>query len=147
MSDLMQLAYISKSSIQGDLKYVEEQIASILAVAQKKNAERNITGALLYSGGYFCQVLEGGEDDISELFETIQMDDRHTEVTVLHFEPLQERGFTEWAMAFAGLEASMRFDIEGIKASKDELQMRETGYHVASTLSQLVSQHQSLLNS
>lgn len=146
MSDLMQLAYISKSAIDGDLNYIRQQVADILQVAQKKNAKLDITGALLYSGGYFCQVLEGAEEDIGDLFETIQMDGRHSEVTVLHFEPLQERGFREWAMAFAGVEESMRFDMDGIKASKDELQMRETGHHLASTLSQLVAQHQSLLD-
>lgn len=145
MSELMQLAYISKSNIQGDLTAIREQIANILDAAQKNNAEQDITGALLYSGGYFCQVLEGDEDAIGELVEKIQMDSRHSDITILHFEPVEKRDFTEWAMAFAGVEASMRFDIDGIKSSKDELAIQENGHHVATTLSQLVAQHQSLL--
>ena len=105
-----------------------------------------ITGALLFSGGYFCQTIEGPEDSIEELFETIQMDDRHGEITVLHFEEIEERGFSDWSMAFAGIEDTMRFDIDGIKESKDELGMRETGKALVAVLDELVNQHQAIKN-
>jgi lipase chaperone LimK len=106
-----------------------------------------VTGALLYSGGYFCQVIEGPEAVLEELFESIQMDRRHGDVTVLHFKPVEARGFSEWAMALAGIEDHMRFDIEGIRASKDDLTMQEAGRDLVSVLEQLVKQHQSVLNS
>lgn len=144
MSDLYRMAYISKSVLPGTREYVQSQIESILASATKNNPSMDITGALLYSGGYFCQVIEGPEDAIEELFETIQMDDRHGEVTVLHFEPIEERGFSNWSMAFAGIEDEMRFDIDGIKSSKDELGMRETGIALVNVLDELVNQHQSM---
>lgn len=145
MSDLYNLAYISKNTIKGSEDEVKAQIESILAAAHKNNPANNVTGALLYSGGYFCQVIEGEEEVLEELFETIQMDDRHGEVTVLHFEPIEHRSFGEWAMALAGIENAMRFDIEGVKASKDELLMAETGKHLVNTLDTMVKQHQSIL--
>ncbi|AEP28378.1 BLUF domain-containing protein [Brumicola nitratireducens] len=144
MGDLYNIAYISKNAIHGNHEEIKQQISDILAKAQKNNPVRGISGALLYSGGYFCQVIEGPEDEIEELFEIIQMDDRHSDVTVLHFEPLEERGFSDWSMAFAGIEENMRFDIDGIKNSKDELAMKETGKALVNVLELLVSQHQSV---
>ena len=146
MSELYRMAYISKSKLVGDRDAVKQEVESILAAATRNNPSIDVTGALLYSGGYFCQTIEGPEDSIEELFETIQMDGRHSDVTVLHFEPIEERGFSDWSMAFAGIEETMRFDIEGIKASKDELGMKETGVALVKVLDDLVNQHQGILN-
>lgn len=147
MSDLYNLAYISKNTIKGNADEVKGQITNILATAHKNNPEKGVTGALLYSGGYFCQVIEGPEEVLEDLFETIQMDGRHGDVTVLHFEPIEARGFGEWAMALAGIEDNMRFDVEGVRASKDELKMKETGRDLVNVLEQMVKQHQSVLKS
>jgi hypothetical protein len=145
MSNLYHLAYISKNTISGSLLEIETQIRQILDVAGRNNPSKGITGALLYSGGYFCQVIEGPEEPLEELYEVIQMDPRHGEVTVLHFEPIAKRGFNEWAMAFAGVEEDMRFDIEAIRASKDEVAMAETGRDMVVVLEKLVQQHQNSL--
>ena len=147
MSDLYNLAYISKNTIKGSSEVINEEIRKILASARKNNPALGVTGALLYSGGYFCQVIEGPEEVLEELFENIQMDNRHGDVTVLHFEPIEARGFSDWAMALAGVEDHMRFDIEGVLKSKDELAMKETGQHIASVLEQLVKQRQSVVGS
>lgn len=144
MSELFRLAYISKNTIEGTREEIQAQIESILAAATKNNPSIDVTGALLYSGGYFCQAIEGPEEPLEELFETIQMDPRHGDVTVLSFEEIEERGFSAWSMAFAGIEDEMRWDIDGIRASKDELTMRETGEALVATLDELVSQHQRL---
>lgn len=147
MSKLYNLAYISKNTIKGSSDEIQEEIRKILASARKNNPALGVTGALLYSGGYFCQVIEGSEEVLEELFENIQMDNRHGDVTVLHFEPIEARGFSDWAMALAGVEDHMRFDIEGVLKSKDELAMKETGRHIVAVLEQLVKQRQSVLRS
>lgn len=147
METLYNLAYISKNMISGDAAVISDQIKDILSAAQRNNPKLGVTGALLYSGGYFCQVIEGPEDILEELFETIQMDERHGQVTVLQFSPIEERGFSDWAMALAGIEEDMRWDIEGVLKNKDELKMRETGKDLVYTLEKLVSQHQSVLSS
>lgn len=146
MSDLYHLAYISKNSIGGTEDDINKQVKSILSTAQTNNPALGITGALLYSGGYFCQVIEGESEALEDLFETIQMDPRHNQVTVLHFEPIEQRNFSEWAMARAGIEDSMRFDIEGIRASKDEIMVQRNGRELVNVLEQLVKQHQSTVS-
>jgi len=145
MSKLYNLAYISKNTIKGNAEEIKDQIRDILAAAHRNNPSLGVTGALLYSGGYFCQVIEGPEDVLEELFESIQMDGRHGDVTVLHFQPIESRGFSDWAMALAGIEETMRFDIDGVLASKDDLKMKETGRDLVSVLEQMVTQHQSVL--
>lgn len=147
MSKLYNLAYISKNTIKGNAAEIKEQIRDILAAAHRNNPAVGVTGALLYSGGYFCQVIEGPEEVLEDLFESIQMDGRHGDVTVLHFQPIEARGFSEWAMALAGIEDSMRFDIEGVLDSKDDFKMKETGRDLVSVLEQMVKQHQSVLQS
>lgn len=145
MRDLYRLAYISRNTIDGGIEEVRGQIRRILAAAHRKNPALGITGALLYSGGFFCQVIEGPQEAIEELFETIQMDGRHADVTVLQFEPVEERGFDDWAMAFAGIEDEMRFDLDAIKASKDALALREAGQDLVVVLDRLVRARQASL--
>lgn len=142
MTHLYSLAYISKNAIDEANQAVEAQIKLILDAAHRNNPALGVTGALLYSGGWFCQVLEGEEDVLDELFETIQMDPRHNQVTVLHFDEIETRGFDEWAMAYAGIQSELPFDIDGVLASKDELKMKETGQSLITTLENIVKGHE-----
>lgn len=145
MSNLYQLSYISKNLIVGDKEALEAQIKSILSSATKNNLKLGITGALLYSGGYFCQVIEGEEENIEDLFESIQIDDRHAQVTVLNFEKIDERSFSQWSMAFAGIEDSMRFDITGLKDAendKDTIAIKQVAKNIVSVLTELVHKKQ-----
>jgi hypothetical protein len=142
MQEMYRITYVSKSEITGDLHAIKQQVESILSSAMQNNPELGITGALLYSGGYFCQVIEGEEDNIEELYETIQMDARHSEVTILNYEAVDDRIFTNWAMAFAGIEDELKFDLEGIKDDPSELQLKEAGNSILETLESMVVKKQ-----
>ncbi|HYF06396.1 MAG TPA: BLUF domain-containing protein [Acetobacteraceae bacterium] len=99
---LFRLTYVSRNGLPGDAAAREAGTASILAVARRNNARLGVTGALLFTETCFAQVLEGPLATIEELFETIQCDSRHAEVVVLLAEPVAERAFGDWSMAFAG---------------------------------------------
>ena len=142
MQNLYQLSYISKNMIEGDKQILQSQIESILTSASNNNVKLGITGALLYSGGYFCQVIEGEEDNLESIFEIIQQDSRHAEITVLNFEKTNERNFYEWSMAFAGIEESMRFDITGLKDIKDQTSLQKAGKNIVNVLEVLVRKKQ-----
>lgn len=144
MSNLYQLSYISKNVMGGDKQVLKLQIDSILASSSKNNFKLGITGALLYSGGYFCQVIEGEEDNIEDVFEKIQLDSRHAKVVVLNFERVNERSFSEWSMAFVGIEESMRFDISDLKDAKNKEKMKQTGKNIVSVLESLVIKKQAI---
>lgn len=57
---------------------------------------------LLYNAGSFAQILEGPLNNVQRIFETIQRDSRHGQVTVIQSEFTARRQFPDWAMAFAG---------------------------------------------
>lgn len=99
-SNLIQLIYAS-SAWQ---LLSEDEILNILEVSRKNNAERNITGVLLYKGGNFLQVLEGDEEAVSRLYQTIERDQRHKGVIVLAKRKIAEREFPDWSMGFVNLD-------------------------------------------
>lgn len=102
--ELYSLAYFSRNCIRGTPDDVEAGIRQILASARRNNARVGVTGALLFSDGCFAQVLEGAREDIEAVFENIECDPRHSEVTILHLHPIPERSFGQWSMAFAGID-------------------------------------------
>jgi hypothetical protein len=73
-------------------------IEDILEKSRTKNPAIGVTGILCYSGDIFIQVLEGGRDEVSELYNAIVRDSRHTHVRLLGFEEIRERKFCNWAM-------------------------------------------------
>lgn len=71
---------------------------SILAQSRAHNPASGITGILCYGGGIFLQALEGGRNQVSELYGHIQQDKRHKDVVLLHYEEISERRFGGWTM-------------------------------------------------
>lgn len=71
---------------------------SILETSRKKNPEQGVTGLLCASENLFVQVLEGGRDEVSELYNAIVRDGRHRQVRILLYEEITERRFGNWTM-------------------------------------------------
>jgi hypothetical protein len=82
----------------------KEELLDILRVSLRNNEIGPVTGLLLYQGGNFMQVLEGPEEAVMDIFGKIQKDTRHTDIIVLNNEPLEERAFSDWRMAFLNLD-------------------------------------------
>lgn len=95
---LVRLLYASRLTDGGPAA-----IESILAQSRAKNPELGITGVLCHGGGVFMQVLEGGRAPVNELYNRIARDDRHREVTLLHYEEIAERRFSNWTMGQVNL--------------------------------------------
>src|SRR5512137_2000370 len=76
---------------------------SILDQSRAHNPKLGITGVLCYSDDVFIQVLEGGRDEVCELYNTIARDRRHQEVRILSFEEIRERRFGAWTMGQVNL--------------------------------------------
>ena len=96
-------------------------------------------GALMYSGGYFCQLLEGPAAEVEHLFEVSMSDDRHQGVEILFFDPAPDRYFGAWATAFAGYDDQPPFKIAGVKASQDDIHARAFGRNLVDAMSRLVA--------
>lgn len=90
---MQQLVYMSQP-----FGYSEATLAGILTVARSKNAQHDITGALICRSDIYLQLLEGPVGKIETLFENIRTDDRHLDIHVLIRARVEDRLFPEWAM-------------------------------------------------
>lgn len=81
-----------------------DELLEILRVSRERNAVCSVTGLLLYMSGNFMQVLEGEEADVLPIFQSILNDRRHHDIIVLMQEPIPNRQFADWQMAFANLD-------------------------------------------
>lgn len=102
MSALYRLVYASKNLIVGTDADATIQIDQILESSRRNNPRAGVTGALMFNGGAFAQVLEGPQKGVEDTFERIQRDIRHGDVTVLECGPVDARNFDTWSMAFVG---------------------------------------------
>jgi hypothetical protein len=80
-----------------------EVIDAILQASRKGNPAAGVTGLLCHSGDVFMQVLEGGRDVVSALYNRIANDPRHTDVILLQYEEITERRFAGWSMGQVNL--------------------------------------------
>ncbi len=98
---LYRLTYCSQSRLTGAPQDRRAALSKLLTSARRRNASMGLTGALVFSAQRFAQVLEGPMEAIEQVFELIQRDHRHGNVTVLDYGPVEARAFPGWSMAFA----------------------------------------------
>ena len=94
------LAYVSTETEP----FSQIDLVELLAVARGANAERGVTGLLLYREGCFYQVLEGNEFAVKKTFNDIEQDRRHRDVQVLFKGESESREFPDWQMGFLNLD-------------------------------------------
>jgi hypothetical protein len=73
-------------------------LRSILEESRKNNVKHGITGVLISTGDSFIQVLEGGRHQVSQTYNHIAADKRHSDVTLLSFDAISQRSFESWSM-------------------------------------------------
>ncbi len=96
---LVRLMYASRAV---DL-VAEAELVTILQQSKKNNPGVGVTGVLCFSAGIFLQVLEGGRNAVSALYNKIAADARHKDVVILRYEEIDERSFGSWSMGQANL--------------------------------------------
>ena len=75
-----------------------DALAAILRKSTRNNGAAGVTGLLCHTDAVFLQVLEGGRDAVSALYNRIVRDPQHEDVTLLLYEEIEERSFAGWAM-------------------------------------------------
>ena len=91
---LVRCLYASRAAVP----LVAPVVDSILEQSRKNNPRQGITGMLCFFDDIFVQVLEGGRDEVCELFNAIVRDDRHLNLRILTYEEITERRFGNWTM-------------------------------------------------
>lgn len=91
---MIRLVYFSTA--RADVRRGE--VDRIVAHAAEKNQRLGVTGALGYNGRNFCQVLEGPDDVVHALVQTIEADPRHSGFKILEEKEIDRPHYAEWSM-------------------------------------------------
>jgi hypothetical protein len=91
---LVRLLYASRAASPLSPKLLDD----ILAQSRRNNPKLGVTGLLCVSDDVFIQVLEGGRDEVCEVYNAIVRDVRHAHVRLLSYEEIGERFFGAWTM-------------------------------------------------
>lgn len=78
----------------------DEDIAAILVSARGNNARDELTGALVYNGHNFLQLLEGPGEKVEACLAVIRGDPRHSGMIEVRRRAIETRDFGEWAMLY-----------------------------------------------
>jgi hypothetical protein len=97
---LKRVLYVSDSLISSVAQTSRGEISRLLDLSRRNNEASGITGALLWSSGYFAQAIEGEAEPLAQVFERILRDQRHRNIDVLQFSTIEERAFADWSMAY-----------------------------------------------
>ena len=90
---LVRCLYASRATAEYPISKLVE---SVVNASRANNPAKGITGFLCMSGSTFVQVLEGGRDEVCELFNAIIRDPRHENIRVLAYEEIRQRKFGSW---------------------------------------------------
>jgi hypothetical protein len=91
------LIYRSHNRIPSDRR--KSELGAIFSAARSTNKRLGVTGALLTSGDWFVQALEGDEAVVRDLYARIGKDARHERVVEIESGEVDGRVFSRWAMA------------------------------------------------
>ena len=108
---MLSIAYVSAAT--GPVS--DEQIADILQVARRNNGRDGLTGALIYHGGRFIQILEGPDERVNFWYDIIAADPRHRILQKVREKQVSERQFPEWTMGFRPLSDESVAQLEGFE--------------------------------
>ncbi len=140
MSKIQKVVYCSRNLIEGDAAARDAEISQILETARKNNSRASVTGALLFSADHFAQVLEGPQEAVETIFERIQHDTRHSDVTILESLTSEQRDFSEWSMAYISPEECALSPEVDVRLQQAMYKNSEAGQEVLDLLKSLVLQ-------
>lgn len=74
--------------------------SNIIGTSRSNNARDGITGALIYSGESFLQLVEGADAALTALWRRLADDDRHRQLASLFDRAIAKRAFNAWRAGY-----------------------------------------------
>lgn len=90
---IVRLTYFSRNRLDRLSGPMSDRFSEILATSVANNSRDDVTGALIYDDKWFAQVLEGTEVTVSQTFERILCDQRHSDIALVKMETVIKRRF------------------------------------------------------
>jgi hypothetical protein len=102
--------WVSRLSPQSHLSVVKD----IWQTSRQRNATLGLTGAVVFDGERFCELLEGPELDVLAVYRDLEADPRHTGLRVLHTSSATSpRRLPNWRSGYCDATALDPFCEEG----------------------------------
>src|SRR5450830_1097105 len=110
MQNLIQIIYISRSIFPSSDAFggLDPNVARILAKSRTNNRKKGLVGVLYFGDGCFFQCLEGEQEVVEKLYQTLLEDPRHKDLKLLSRKEINERSFPDWSMKFVGIGTEMK---------------------------------------
>ncbi|MBK1719379.1 BLUF domain-containing protein [Thiocystis violacea] len=80
-----------------------EDLRRLIEQSAESNRQHGITGMLVLSGDQFLQALEGPSEAVNALYARLIRDERHHDLRLISYEPIQESYFEDWGMSLVDL--------------------------------------------
>ena len=90
----------------------EAVVTDIVRFARRRNAQIDVTGALVFTHQRFAQYLEGPEWALAEVMADVRRDPRHRDIEVVASAGAERRRFQGWDMAYAGPSVFVRQQVD-----------------------------------
>lgn len=133
---LISTLYVSRSLIEPAL--ATTAVADLVEASIANNARCEITGALLFTGAHFAQILEGSEDSIAALMKSIGRDVRHDQLRVINHTVVKERKFQDWALAYNGPSLFIERHVARVLASPPDADQKRMARWLAEVMEELM---------
>lgn len=88
----------------------DDELRHLVEVAQLRNRAAGVTGLVVYDAGHFFQWLEGPEEGLTRIWDSVRRDPRHTDIELLNNRPTQIRFFGDWDLRLSTLSDANRRD-------------------------------------
>lgn len=134
---LLSLLYVSKSTIPP--KQADEVVRQIVAFAEKANKKIAVTGALVFTGTYFAQIIEGDLANMEGLLAKIEQDARHDNLKVIERTIICSRRFSVWSMAYMGPSQFVSRHVTQLLGETNAEQQRRAAAWVADLMAEFTT--------
>jgi hypothetical protein len=95
---MLRIVYTSRREDDTSGTGLSADFHDIATTAQENNKTLGVTGFLICTPHWYCQVLEGPKKKVNALFRKIGRDKRHFDVEVLEHTPIAHTRFPDWGM-------------------------------------------------
>jgi hypothetical protein len=123
-----QLVYYSRNTVPGGDRQMLTNLREIVSVSQRNNSRDSVTGFLIFDKTWFLQILEGERAQVTETYNRIARDSRHSSATIMNVQDAATRSFPNWTMggALRSPEVQEVYLSHGIGGALDPVRMKST---------------------
>jgi hypothetical protein len=90
-------------------------VSDIVNHSRSWNRRCGITGALIFTGVYFSQYIEGPQQAVDDLVSNLFSDDRHASIDIITDCIASERVFPSWSLSYSGQGVELDDEIRQIR--------------------------------